>query len=109
MGKLNTRAALGMTLYGHARPVGFPRVVQHSFAAMSTAEKGITYESEHARPRSSDATRRGSIYQVIPPSERRMSAQGRRISVVDDIFGEIKEGGPNYRNVSPLWLLGHAC
>lgn len=46
--------------------------------------------------------RRGSIYQVIPPSERRLSAQGRRISVVDDIFGEIKEGGPNYRNVRPF-------
>lgn len=44
--------------------------------------------------------RRDSIYKVIPPSERRMSAQGRRISVVDDIFGEIKEGGPNYRNVT---------
>lgn len=44
-------------------------------------------------------TRRDSIYQVIPPGQRRMSAQGRRISVVDDIFGEIKEDGPNYRNV----------
>ena len=27
---------------------------------------------------------------------------GRRISVVDDVFGEIKEGGPNYRDVG--WL-----
>lgn len=44
-------------------------------------------------------TRRGSIYQVIPAGQRRMSLQGRRISVVDDIFGEIKEDGPNYRNV----------
>ena len=75
---------------------------------MSTAEKGIKYEDEHAAPRPSDANRRGSIYQVIPPGERRMSAQGRRISVVDDIFGEIKEGGPNYRNVSQSPLLGHA-
>lgn len=25
---------------------------------------------------------------------------GRRVSVVDDVFGEIKEGGPNYRDVS---------
>lgn len=25
---------------------------------------------------------------------------GRRISVVDDVFGEIVEGGPNYRDVS---------
>ena len=24
---------------------------------------------------------------------------GRRVSVVDDVFGEIVEGGPNYRNV----------
>ena len=45
-------------------------------------------------------TKRESIYQTIPPNERRMSAQGRRVSVVDDIFGEIKEGGPNYRNVN---------
>lgn len=56
--------------------------------------------------------RRGSIYQVIPPGERRMSAQGRRISIVDDIFGEIKEGGPNYRNVilpkSSLFVEVHA-
>lgn len=27
---------------------------------------------------------------------------GRRISVVDDVFGEIKEGGPNYRDVCVL-------
>lgn len=58
-------------------------------------EKNVQYGEE---PRPSDA-RKGSIYQVISPQERRMSAQGRRISVVDDIFGEIKEGGPNYRNV----------
>jgi hypothetical protein len=25
---------------------------------------------------------------------------GRRISVIDEVFGEIKEGGPNYRDVS---------
>lgn len=36
------------------------------------------------------------------PDGRRYSAQGRRISTVDDVFGEIKEGGPNYRDVSPL-------
>lgn len=24
----------------------------------------------------------------------------RRVSVVDDVFGEIKEGGPNYRDAS---------
>lgn len=34
------------------------------------------------------------------PSARRLSAQGRRISIVDDVFGEIKEDGPNYRDVS---------
>lgn len=27
----------------------------------------------------------------------------RRVSVVDDVFGEITEDGPNYRNVS--WIL----
>lgn len=47
-----------------------------------------------------DGGRRQSIYRNVPAGERRMSAQGRRISTVDDIFGEIKEGGPNYRNVS---------
>ena len=26
---------------------------------------------------------------------------GRRISVVDEVFGEIVEGGPNYRDVGP--------
>lgn len=39
-------------------------------------------------------------YTEEPPQERRYSAQGRRISVVDDVFGEIVEGGPNYRDVS---------
>ena len=38
----------------------------------------------------------------MAPDGRRYSAQGRRISTVDDVFGEIKEGGPNYRDVSPL-------
>jgi hypothetical protein len=33
---------------------------------------------------------------------------GRRISVIDDVFGEIKEGGPNYRDVSiPPYLYSH--
>jgi hypothetical protein len=32
---------------------------------------------------------------------RRVSlTDGRRVSVVDDVFGEIVEGGPNYRSVS---------
>ncbi|RMD43217.1 hypothetical protein DV735_g1972, partial [Chaetothyriales sp. CBS 134920] len=30
---------------------------------------------------------------------RRLSVTGRRISIVDDVFGEIVEGGPNYRSV----------
>lgn len=34
--------------------------------------------------------------------ERRFSASGRRISVVDDVFGDIVEGGPNYRDVG--WI-----
>lgn len=29
--------------------------------------------------------------------------QGRRVSVVDDVFGEIKEGGPNYRSVGSVF------
>ena len=68
------------------------------------SEKRIQYEDGgEAQPM--DSQRKGSIYQVVPAGERRMSAQGRRISVVDDIFGEIKEGGPNYRNVNilPQW------
>lgn len=63
---------------------------------MADHEKDVEYSEVNAAP----TERKGSIYQVIPPGERRMSAQGRRISVVDDIFGEIKEGGPNYRNVN---------
>ena len=65
------------------------------------SEKNIQYGNvqygEEPAPRTDN--KRGSIYQIIPPSERRMSAQGRRISIVDDVFGEIKEDGPNYRNV----------
>lgn len=67
-----------------------------------TSEKHVQYGGEE--PQHLEAGRpmdkRGSIYQIVPPTERRMSAQGRRISVVDDIFGEIKEDGPNYRNVN---------
>lgn len=58
------------------------------------AEKNVAYDEQ---PTSGE--RKGSIYAVLPAGDRRMSAQGRRISAVDDIFGEIKEGGPNYRNV----------
>lgn len=61
-------------------------------------EKGIQYVEDGGPPQREG--HRGSIYQIIPPAERRMSAQGRRISVVDDVFGEIKENGPNYRNVN---------
>ena len=35
----------------------------------------------------------------VDESGRRLSVTGRRVSVVDDVFGEIVEGGPNYRNV----------
>jgi hypothetical protein len=31
--------------------------------------------------------------------ERRFSAGGRRTSITDAVFGDIQEGGPNYRNV----------
>lgn len=31
--------------------------------------------------------------------ERRFSASGRRISITDAVFGDIQEGGPNYRDV----------
>lgn len=34
------------------------------------------------------------------PEGRRYSAEGHRVSVVDDVFGEIVDGGPNYRAVS---------
>ena len=34
---------------------------------------------------------------------RRLSVTGRRISVVDDVFGQIVEGGPNYRNVGTAY------
>lgn len=77
------------------------------------AEKRIHHADDAERTLSNVSApgareKRGSIYQIVPPGERRMSAQGRRISVVDDIFGEIKEGGPNYRNVtSPNQYLCH--
>lgn len=31
--------------------------------------------------------------------ERRFSASGRRISITDAVFGDIQDGGPNYRAV----------
>jgi hypothetical protein len=31
--------------------------------------------------------------------ESRFSPNGRRTSITDAVFGEIQEGGPNYRNV----------
>ena len=65
-------------------------------------EKNIQYGGDvhYAGEPHPSGEKRGSIYQIVPPTERRMSAQGRRVSVVDDVFGEIKEGGPNYRNVT---------
>ncbi len=65
-------------------------------------EKNIQYGGDvhYAGEPHPAGEKRGSIYQIVPPTERRMSAQGRRVSVVDDVFGEIKEGGPNYRNVT---------
>lgn len=38
-------------------------------------------------------------YFNVDESGRRLSVTGRRVSTVDDVFGEIVEGGPNYRNV----------
>lgn len=35
----------------------------------------------------------------VDESGRRLSVTGHRVSVVDDVFGEIVEGGPNYRDV----------
>lgn len=75
-------------------------------------EKKNEYSQEPAtESKHPEEERRGSAYQVIPPGERRLSLQGRRISVVDDIFGEIKEGGPNYRNVSSNFTrtIGNIC
>jgi hypothetical protein len=36
--------------------------------------------------------------------EKGYANHGRRVSLVDDVFGEIREDGPNYRSVS----LSHA-
>lgn len=57
--------------------------------------------------KSKDAEHYDYVDDNSPPQERRFSAQGRRISTVDDVFGEIVEGGPNYRAVR-IHLPGHA-
>ncbi|KIW91460.1 uncharacterized protein Z519_08356 [Cladophialophora bantiana CBS 173.52] len=38
----------------------------------------------------------------VDETGRRLSVTGRRVSIVDDVFGETVEGGPNYCNVG--WL-----
>lgn len=40
------------------------------------------------------------MYDDGTDDNRRVSVTGRRVSLVDDVFGQIVEGGPNYRNVS---------
>ena len=52
----------------------------------------VAWENEHPHPRSYS----------VDDTGRRLSVTGRRVSVVDDVFGEIVEGGPNYRNVGIL-------
>lgn len=42
-----------------------------------------------------ETTRRGSVWSI---GSRRASTQ-RRFSISDDVFGEITEEGPNYRDV----------
>jgi hypothetical protein len=42
-----------------------------------------------------ETRRRGSVFSVGHGSKR-------RLSISDDVFGEITEDGPNYRNVRPL-------
>ncbi|KAK5940455.1 hypothetical protein PMZ80_006870 [Knufia obscura] len=64
---------------------------------MDSEKAGVKYDGTN-----NAGDRKGSIYETYSPDNRRTSVQGRRISAVDDIFGEIKEGGPNYRNVG--WL-----
>jgi len=41
--------------------------------------------------------------------ESRFSAIGRRISITDAVFGDIQEGGPNYRNVRIRFPCFHRC
>lgn len=36
--------------------------------------------------------------------QRRFSASGRRISITDAVFGDIVEGGPNYRDVCSSFI-----
>lgn len=40
--------------------------------------------------------------QKVDEEERRLSVRGKHISTVDDVFGEIVDGGPNYRAVCAL-------
>lgn len=62
-------------------------------------EKHIQHDKDPKKVSHTPADRKDSVFEHVPAGERRLSLEGRRISVVDDIFGEIKEGGPNYRNV----------
>lgn len=54
--------------------------------------KAIDQQQEYADVKTHQHYEKGRRFSGYDP-------EGRRASVVDDVFGEIKEGGPNYRNV----------
>lgn len=54
-----------------------------------------TKKDEIENLESTETRRRGSVFSIGHGSRRRMS-------ISDDVFGEITEKGPNYRNVGAL-------
>lgn len=61
---------------------------------LETSQPAYKKEELHLEPQ--ETRRRGSVF----------STSGRRVSISDEVFGEITEEGPNYRDV---WssLLGY--
>lgn len=61
-----------------------------SYESKNDLEQGQSpYKKDELSLEPQETHRRGSVF----------SQSGRRMSVSDEVFGEITEGGPNYRSV----------
>jgi hypothetical protein len=70
----------------------------------------MSYESKNDLEQAQSPYKKDEHYNDLEPQEthRRgsvFSTSGRRMSISDEVFGDITEGGPNYRDVSSLWNL----